>query len=325
MASLVRRRFLQLTAGVLALPVMSHVSWALDYPTRPVRIIVGFPPGQAADVVARLIGQRLSEGLGQPFIIDNRPGAGTNIAAEMAAHAIPDGYTLLCTAAPNAINATLYEGLKFDFIRDIAPIGSLVRVPFLLVVNGSFSASSISDLISYAKANPGKLSYASSGIGTVNHMAGELFKIMTGIDITHVPYKGTAPAVTDLMSGQVQLMFADTSALEYIKDGRLRALGVTTANRLDELPDIQAVNESVPGFEVSGFLGIGAPKGTPVEIVAKLNGEINAGLTDATLKTRLKSMGYTIFASTPTEFQKFIADETDKWGKVIRARGIKLG
>ena len=220
--TVLRRKFLQLAAGAVALPAISRVSWALDYPTRPVRIVVGFPPGQAADITVRLIGQRFSEHLGQPFIIENRPGAGTNIATEAVAHAPPDGYTLLCAGAPNVINASLYERLKFDFARDIAPIGSLVRVPFLLVVSSSFPASNTSELIAYAKANPGKLSYASSGIGTLNHMAGELFKIMTGIEMTHVPYKGTAPAVTDLISGQVQLMFADPSAMEYVKDGRLR-------------------------------------------------------------------------------------------------------
>jgi tripartite-type tricarboxylate transporter receptor subunit TctC len=318
-----RRQFLRLTAGAGALPALSRVSWALDYPTRPVRILVGFPPGQSADIAVRLIGQRLSDRLGQPFIVENRPGAGTNIATEAAAHAPADGYTLLCAAAPNVINATLYERLKFDFIRDIAPIGSLVRVPFLLLVNPSLPAGNVSELITYAKANPAKLSYASSGIGTVNHIAGELFKVMTNIEMTHIPYKGTVSALTDLLGGQVQVMFADVSAMGYVRDGKLRALGVTTVARSDELPNVPTVGETVAGFETSGFLGIGAPKGISEDIVAKLNTEINAALTDPTFKTRLRSMGYTAFVSSPTEFRKFIADETEKWGRVIRARGIK--
>ena len=321
--TLLRRKFLQLIAGAAALPAMSRVAWTLDYPTRPVRIIVGFPAGQPADIAARLIGQWLSEHLGQPFIVENRPGAGTSIATEAVVRANPDGYTLLCVGAPNVINATFNKGLKFDFMRDIAPIGSLVRVPFLLVVNPSFPATTVSELIAYAKANPGKLNYASSGLGTVNHMAGELFKIMTGIEMTHVPYKGTAPALTDLISGQVQLMFADASAIEYVKDGKLRALGVTTAERLDQLPNVRTIADTVSGFEVSGFLGFGAPKGIPVEVVTKLNAEINSGLADAALKTRLKSMGYTAAAGTPSDFRKFLADETDKWSKVIRSRDIK--
>jgi tripartite-type tricarboxylate transporter receptor subunit TctC len=318
-----RRQFLQLTAGAVALPAMSRFAWALAYPTRPVRIIVGFPAGQAADIAARLIGQWLSEHLGQPFVVENLPGAGTNIATEAVVRANPDGYTLLCVAAPNVINATLYKELKFDFMRDIVPIGSLVRVPFLLVVNPLFPATSVSELIAYAKANPGKLNYASSGLGTLNHMAGELFKIKTGIEMTHVPYKGTAPALTDLISGQVQLMFADASAIEYVKDGKLRALGVTTAERLDQLPNVRTIADTVSGFEVSGFLGLGAPKETPGEVVTKLNDEINTGLADAALRARLKSMGYTAAAGTPSDFRKFLADETEKWGKVIRAGNIK--
>ncbi len=320
-----RRQFLPLAAGAAALPAMSRVTRALDYPTRPVRILVGFPAGQSADITTRLIGQWLSERLGQPFIVENRPGAATNIATEAVAHAVPDGYTLLCAAAPNAINAALYEGLKFSFIRDIAPIASLVRVPFLLLVNPSFSVQDIPEFIAFAKANPGKLNYASSGIGSVNHMAGELFKVMTGVEMTHVPYKGTVPAVTDLISGQVQVMFADASSIGYVKEGKLRAVAVTTAKRLDELPNVPTVREFVPGFEVSGFLGIAAPQKIPTEIVARLNREINAGLMDTTLSTRLKTMGYTVFSGTPADFSGFIAEETDKWSKVISNSKYQAG
>ena len=321
--NLLRRQFLHLVAGATVLPAISQIANAQTYPMRPVRIIVGFPAGQSADITARLMGQWLSERLGQPFIIENRPGAGTNIATETVAHATPDGYTLLCTGAPNVINATLYHGLKFNFIQDIAPIASIARVPFVMVVNPSLSPKTVPEFIAYAKANPGKLSMASSGIGTVNHMAGELFKIMTGVQMIHVPYKGTVPAVTDLIGGQVQVMFADVSSIEYVKAGKLRALAVTTAARLDALPNIPTVGDSVPGFEVSGFLGFAAPKKTPADIVAKLNNEINAALTDPGLSARLGAMGYTVFAGSSVGFSKFIADETDKWGKVIRAANIK--
>ncbi len=318
-----RRQFLHLAAGAAVLPIASQIANAQTYPTQPVRIIVGFPAGQSADITARLIGQWLSERFGQPFIIENRPGAGTNIATEMVAHAAPDGYTLLCASAPNVINATLYDGLKFNFIQDIAPIASVVRVPFVMVVNPSLSPRTVSEFISYAKSNPGKLGMASSGIGSVNHMAGELFEIMTGVEMIHVPYKGTVPAVTDLIGGQVQMMFADASSIEYIRAGKLRALAVTTVTRLDALPSVPTVSETVPGFEVSGFLGIAAPKKTPADVVAKLNNEINAALADPTLNTRLGTMGYTVFAGSSADFSKFIADETDKWGKVIRAANIK--
>jgi tripartite-type tricarboxylate transporter receptor subunit TctC len=318
-----RRTFMHAAAGLTALPTFAASTWAATYPDRPVRILVGFPAGQSADIAARLIGQWLSERLGQPVIIENRPGAGTNIATEAVAHANPDGYTLLCASAPNVINGSLYKGLKFDFVRDIAPIASLVRVPFVLVVGQSSAVKTVGELIASAKADPGKLNYASSGIGTVNHMAGELFKIMAGVDMAHVPYKGTAPAITDLMDGQVQMMFADASAIEYVKNGMLRALAVSTAKRLDELPGVPTVGESVSGFEVSGFLGIAAPKGIPAEIVARLNGENNAGLADATLSARFKAMGYTVFASTSADFGNFIAEETAKWTKVVSTAGIK--
>ena len=321
--NLLRRQFLHLVAGAAVLPAVSQIANAQTYPMRPVRIIVGFPAGQSADITARLMGQWLSERLGQPFIIENRPGAGTNIATETVAHATADGYTLLCAGAPNVINATLYHGLKFNFIQDIAPIASIARVPFVMVVNPSLSPKTVPEFIAYAKANPGKLSMASSGIGTVNHMAGELFKIMTGVQMIHVPYKGTLPAVTDLIGGQVQVMFADVSSIEYVKAGKLRALAVTTATRLDALPNVPTVSKSVPGFEVSGFLGFAAPKKTPADIVAKLNNEINAALIDPGLSARLGAMGYTVFAGSSVGFSKFIADETDKWGKVIRAANIK--
>ena len=246
---LLRRQFLHLAAGAAVLPAVSRFANAQTYPTRPVRIIVGFPAGQSADITARLIGQWLSERLGQPFIVENRPGAGTNIATEAVTHATPDGYTLLCAGAPVVINAALYHGLKFNFIQDIAPIASIVRVPFVMVVNPSLPAKTVPEFIAYAKANPGKLSMASSGIGTLNHMAGELFKIMTGVQMIHVPYKGTVPAVTDLIGGQVQVMFADVSSIEYVKAGKLRALAVTTATRLNALPNVPAVSESVPGLK----------------------------------------------------------------------------
>jgi tripartite-type tricarboxylate transporter receptor subunit TctC len=320
--AMLRRRFLQASAAAAVLAASRRSAWALDYPTRPVRILVGFPPGQAADLAVRLIAQRLAERLGQPFIVENRPGAGTNIATEAVVHAAPDGYTLLCAAAPNVINATLYR-LKFDFVRDMAPVGSLVRVPFVLLVNPSLPVRDVSELIAYGKAKPDALSYASSGIGTVNHMAGELFKVMTDIEMTHVPYKGTVPALTDLLGGRVQVMFADMSALEYVTDGKLRALAVTTAARLDQLPDVRTVGETVAGFEVSGFLGIAAPAGISSEIVAKLNGEINSALADRAFRTQLRTMGYREFVGSPAEFRKFIAAETEKWGGVIRARGIK--
>ena len=323
MTSLHRREFLQVTAGTAALASISRVAWGLDYPTRPVRIILGFPAGQSADLVARLIGQWLSERLGRPFIIENRPGAGTNIATEAVAHAEADGHTLLCVSAPNVINTTLYPGLKFNFIQDIQPIGSLVRVPFVLLVNKSLPIKSLPELIAFAKANPDKLSYASSGIGSVNHMAGELFKIMADVEMAHIPYKGMVPAVTDLISGQVQVLFADASSLAYVKDGKLSALAVTISKRLDHLPELPTVSEAVPGFEVSGFLGIAAPKETPLEIVAKLNSEINAGLADPVLSARLRTMGSAVFANTPAAFGDFIAAETGKWSKVIQARNIK--
>jgi len=320
-----RRQFLHLAAGAAALPAVSRVARAQAYPTRPVRIIVGGPPGGVADIHARLIGQWLSERLGQPFIIENRPGAGSNIATEVVTHAPADGHTLLLVAINNAINATLYDKLSFNFIRDIAPVASLIRSPNVMEVNPAVPVKTVPEFIAYAKANPGKLNMASPGNGSVAHIAGEMFKRMAGIEMTHVPYRGAAPAVTDLIAGQVQVAFDPmSSSIVHIKAGKLRALAVTTANRSDVLPDIPTVGDFLPGFEASGWFGIGAPKGTPAEIVAKLNREINAGLADTKIKARIADLGNTVLAGSPADFGKLIADETEKWGKVIRALNIKV-
>jgi len=319
-----RRKFLYLAAGAAAFPVATRIASAESYPSRPVHIIVGFPPGGATDINARLIGQWLSERLGQPFIIENRPGAGSNIGTELVVHAVPDGYTVLLAGPPTAINATLYEKLNFNFIRDIAPIASIVREPLIMVVNPSVPAKTVPEFIAYAKANPGKINMASAGNGSVVHIAGELFKMMAGVDMVHVPYKGGGPGVTDLLGGQVQVMFATApSSIEFVKAGKLRALAVTTATRLAALPDIATVGEFVPGYEASGFYGLGAPKNTPLEIIDKLNKEINASLADPKMKARIAETGGTVLAGSPTDFEKLIAEETDKWGKVIRAANIK--
>ena len=321
---LLRRKFLYLAAGAAAFPVATRIASAESYPSRPVHIIVGFPPGGATDINARLIGQWLSERLGQPFIIENRPGAGSNIGTELVVHAVPDGYTVLLAGPPTAINATLYEKLNFNFIRDIAPIASIVREPLIMVVNPSVPAKTVPEFIAYAKANPGKINMASAGNGSVVHIAGELFKMMAGVDMVHVPYKGGGPGVTDLLGGQVQVMFATApSSIEFVKAGKLRALAVTTATRLAALPDIATVGEFVPGYEASGFYGLGAPKNTPLEIIDKLNKEINASLADPKMKARIAETGGTVLAGSPTDFEKLIAEETDKWGKVIRAANIK--
>jgi tripartite-type tricarboxylate transporter receptor subunit TctC len=289
-----------------------------------VRIIVGGPPGGVADIHARLIGQWLSERLGQPFIIENRPGAGSNIATEVVTHAPADGHTLLLVAINNAINATLYDKLSFNFIRDIAPVASLIRSPNVMEVNPAVPVKTVPEFIAYAKANPGKLNMASPGNGSVAHIAGEMFKRMAGIEMTHVPYRGAAPAVTDLIAGQVQVAFDPmSSSIVHIKAGKLRALAVTTANRSDVLPDIPTVGDFLPGFEASGWFGIGAPKGTPAEIIDKLNREINAGLDDAKVRARIAELGNTVLAGSPADFGRLIADETEKWGKVIRAANIK--
>jgi tripartite-type tricarboxylate transporter receptor subunit TctC len=315
-----RRQFLHLAAGAAALPAVPRIAGAQAYPTRPVRIIVGFTAGSATDITARLVGQWLSERFGQQFVIDNRPGAGGNIAAEAVVRAPPDGYTLLLFSASAAINATLYDKLNHNFIRDIAPVASVIRGPTVMVVNPSVPAKSVPEFIAYAKANPGRISFASSGIGSGTHLAGELFKMMAGVNMVHVPYRGGGPALTDLLGGQVQVMFPSTvSSIEYIRAGRLRALAVTTATRSDALPDVPTVDEFVPGYEASAWFGVGAPKATPAEIVEKLNKEINAGLADPKIKARLGAP----LALSPAEFGKLIADETEKWGKVIRAANIK--
>jgi tripartite-type tricarboxylate transporter receptor subunit TctC len=319
-----RRHFLHLAAGATALPVISRFAWAQTYPTQPVRIIVGFGPGGAPDILARLIGQWLSERLGQPFVVENRPGGGGNVGTELVVRAPPDGYTLLLVSLTNIVNATLYDNLNFNFIRDIAPVASISREPLGMEVNPSFPANTVPEFIAYAKANPGKINMASPGIGTTPHMAGELFMFMTGVKMVHVPYRSSAPALTDLLGGQVQMMFSPLpSSIEYVRAGKLRALAVTTATRSAALPDIPTVGDFVPGYEAATFFGIGAPKNTPAEIVERLNKEINAGLTDPNLKARLTDLGSVPTPVTPAELGKFIADETEKWGKVIRAANIK--
>jgi tripartite-type tricarboxylate transporter receptor subunit TctC len=320
-----RRNFLHLAAGAVALPAVSRVARAQAYPMRPVRIIVPFAPGGATDITARLIGQWLSERLGQQFIIENRPGAGGNIGTEAVVRTPADGYTLLMVGSDTgAINATLYDKLNFNFIRDIAPVAGIVRLPFLMLVNPSVPAKTVREFIAYAKASPGKISMASAGIGSGPHVAGELFKKMTGVDMVHVPYRGGGPALTDLIAGQVQVYFSTTVAsIEYIRAGRLRALAVSTATRWDALPDIPTVGEFVPGYEASAWFGVGAPKATPAEIVEKLNEEINAGLADPNMKTRLADLGGTVLVGSPADFGKLIADETEKWAKVIKSAGIK--
>jgi tripartite-type tricarboxylate transporter receptor subunit TctC len=318
-----RRQFLSLAAGAAALPAVSRFAWAQAYPSRPVRIVVGFAAGGGADILARLIGQWLSERLGEPFVIENRLGAGTNIATEAVVRAPPDGYTMLVVGPSNAINATLYDKRNFNFIRDIAPVATIVRAPLVMVVNPSFPAKTGPEFITYAKANPGKISMASGGIGSTAHVAGELFNMMAGVNLVHVPYRGMPPALTDLLGGQVQGMFADMSSIEYVKANKLRALAVTTAMRSDALPDVPIIGDFVQGYEASTWNGVGAPKNTPPEIIDKLNKEINNGLTDPNIKRRLADMGYTMFASSPAEFGKFIAEETEKWGKVVKFAGIK--
>jgi tripartite-type tricarboxylate transporter receptor subunit TctC len=319
-----RRNFLHLLACAAALPVLSRFAGAQAYPSRPVRIIVGFPAGGTADIMARLMGQWLSERLGQPFIIENRPGAASNIAAEAVVKAAPDGYTLLQASTTNAFNATFYTNLGFNFIRDIVPIAMISSLPLVMEVNLSNPAKTVPEFISWAKAHPGKVSMASGGIGTPSHVAGELFKMMTGIDMLHVPYRGGVPALTDLMGGQVQVYFGPLpESISTIKGGKVRALAVTTAGRSEALPDVPTISESVPGFEANTWQGIGAPKDTPAGIVAKLNTEINAGLADPKIKARLTDLGGTVLALSPADFGKFIADQTEKWGNVIRALNIK--
>jgi tripartite-type tricarboxylate transporter receptor subunit TctC len=319
-----RRRFLHVAAGAAALPAVSRMARAQAYPARPVRIVVPIAAGGGTDILARLIGQWLSERLGQQFIIENRPGAGNNIGTEAVVHAPPDGYTLLMVGTQNAINATFYEKLNYNFIRDIAPVASIVRVPYVMVVHPSFPAKTVSEFIAYAEANPGKINMASGGNGSPPHMSGELFKTMAGINLIHVPYRGEAPALIDLLGGQVQVIFGTIpGTIEYIRSGKLRALAVTTATRSEVLPDVPAVGEFVPGYEARGWSGIGAPRSTPIEVVDKLNRDINASLADPRLKARFADLGVTVFGGSPAEFGKFIADETEKWAKVIRAAHIK--
>jgi tripartite-type tricarboxylate transporter receptor subunit TctC len=319
-----RRRFLQLAGGAAALPALPRAAAALDYPTRPVRVIIGYPPGGSADLTARLTAQWLSERLGQQFIVESRAGAGTNIATEAVVNAAPDGYTLLLAAPANATNVALFAKLNFDFRRDIAPVAGLIRFPDVVVVNPSTPIHSIPELIAYAKANPGQLNFASSGIGSTIHVAGELFKMMTGVDIVHVPYRGGGPALVDLISGRVQLMFDNLpTSLEFIKSGKLRPLAVTTAARAEVVPNLPVVADFVPGYEASAWYGVGVPKGTPAEIIGKLNAALNAMLADPVAKARFTDLGASLLPGSPADFGKLIADETDKWGKVIRFAGIK--
>jgi tripartite-type tricarboxylate transporter receptor subunit TctC len=319
-----RRRFLHLAAGAVALPAVSRIARAQAYPTRPVRIIVGFAAGGGNDIVARLIGQWFSERLGQPVLVENRIGAGGNIATEAVVTSPPDGYTLLQVSSTNARNTTLYEKLKFIFHRDIAPVASIMHVPNVIDVNPSVPFKTVPEFIAYAKANPGKLNMGSAGVGSSQHLAGELFKMMTNVNLVHVPYRGGAPAIADLLGGQVQVMFdVLPESIEYIRMGKLRPLAVTTVNRLEVLPGVPAVGDFVPSYEVSSFYGLGAPKNTPGEIIDKLNKEINAALADARMKARLAELGGTVIAGSSAAFGELIADETEKWAKVIRAANIK--
>jgi tripartite-type tricarboxylate transporter receptor subunit TctC len=319
-----RRQFLHLAAGAAALAGVSRITWAQSYPARPVRLIVGFAPGGSSDIVARLMGQWLTERLGQPFVIENRPGAGTNIATEAVVRAPADGHTLLLAFTSNAINATLYHKLNFDFINDIAPVAGIMRTPTVLHANPSFPVRNVPELIAYAKANPGKVNMASGGHGALGHVSGELFKAMTGTNMTHVPYRGDAAALTDLLGGQVQIHFSGlASSIETIRAGKTRALAVTTAERAEALPDVPTVSESLPGYESSAWFGVGAPRHTPAEIVDTLNKEINAALADSKLRARLADVGGTVFTGSAAEFGKFVADETAKWAKVVKSAGIK--
>jgi tripartite-type tricarboxylate transporter receptor subunit TctC len=319
-----RRQFLHLAAGAAGLPAVSRIAMAQAYPSRPVRWIVGVAPGGAQDIVARLISQRLSERLGQQFVVENRPGAGSNIATEAVVNARPDGYTLLLVAPPHAINATLYEKLNFNFIRDIVPVAGMVRIPLVLLVNPSVPAKTVPEFIAYAKANRGKINLASAGNGTAPHVAGELFKMMAGIDLVHVPYRGGGPALVALLGGQVDANFAGApESVEHIRAGTLRALAVTTATRSQALPNLPTMADFVPGYEASAFYGVGVPKGTPAEIVEKLNKEINAGLADRKIQALLADLGGMVIAAPSADFGRLVADETEKWAKVVKFSGAK--
>jgi tripartite-type tricarboxylate transporter receptor subunit TctC len=319
-----RRRFLRFAAGAVAMPAVARVASAQAYPSRPVRIIVGFAAGGSSDIGARLIGQWLQERLGQPFVIENRPGAATNIATETVVRAVPDGYTLLTVGPSSTINAALYDKLNFVFLRDIAPVASTYRQPQIMLANPSLTASTVPELIAYAKANPGKITMASAGTGSSGHLAGELFKMTAGVNMLHVPYRGAGPALSDLLGGQVlTAVIGIAGSIEQVRAGKLRALAVTTTTRATALPDVPTVSEFMPGFEASDVLGLGAPRNTPVEIVDKLNKEINAALADPKLKARFADLGGTPLALTPAEYGNLLADETEKWAKVIRTANIK--
>jgi len=319
-----RRRFLRLAAGAATLSSLSRIAEAQAYPSRTVRIVVGFPAGGVNDIIARIIAQQLSERLGQRFVVENRPGAGSNIATEAVVRSAPDGYTLMMVGPPQVINATLYDNLSFNFIRDIAAVAAVVRTPNVMEVTSSFPATTVPEFIAYAKDNPGKINMASSGIGTSQHVAGELFKMMTGTNLLHVPYRGIAPALTDLIGGQVDVMFDPIlSSIEHIRSGRLRALAVTSLTRTDVLPDVPAVSDFVPGYEASSTYGIGAPRSTPADIIDILNAATNAILADPPMRARFTDMGGTVLAGGPADFAKIIAEETDKWGKVVKASGAK--
>jgi tripartite-type tricarboxylate transporter receptor subunit TctC len=321
-----RRQLLRLAAGAAALPMVSYIARAEGYPTRAVRIMVGFAAGGGYDIVARLIGQWLSERLGQPFVIENRPGAATNIATQTVVNTPPDGYTLLLIGPTNAINATLYQKLSFNFVRDIAPVASITQQPQAILANPSFPAKTIPEFIEYAKGKPSAINMSSPGVGSISHLAGELFKMMAGVNLVHVPFAGNSPALTALLGGQVQVSFASLpSAIEFIRTGKLHGLAVTTPMRSEAVPDLPAVREFLPGYEVSAWYGVGAPSGTPAEIIDKLNKEINEGLADPKLRARIADFGGTPFALSPADFGKFIADETEKWGKVIQTLNIKAG
>jgi tripartite-type tricarboxylate transporter receptor subunit TctC len=319
-----RRRFLHLTAASAVAPALQRRAWALDYPTRPVKVVIGFAPGGPADIVARLVGEFLSQRLGQPFVIENRPGAGTTIATETVAHAAPDGYTLLWTTSADEINATLYQKLNYDFVRDIAPVASIDLLPLVMEVNPAFPAKSVAEFIAYAKANPGKINFASGGIGSSQHVAGELFDFMTGVTMVHVPYRGAALAVNDLLAGQVQVTFSPIPlSLGYIRAGRLRALAVTSAARSPALPDVPTLAEFLPGYEAIATDGLGAPAGTPAAIVAALNNAVNAALADPKIEARLSDLGGVPNPMSPADFAKSIAAETAKWAKVIKFANVK--
>jgi tripartite-type tricarboxylate transporter receptor subunit TctC len=320
-----RRHFLRLAGAMIALPAVSRGALAQAYPSRPVRLVIGYPPGGSADITARLITQWLSERLGQSFIVESRPGGGTNIATEAVINAPPDGYTLLLVAPANAINATLYEKLNHNFLRDIVPVAGLIRFPNVVVVNPDVPVKTIPELIAYAKANPGKLNMASSGNGSTIHMSGELFKMMTGVNMIHVPYRGGALALTDMIGGQVQVMFDNIpTAMEFVKSGKLRGLAVTGAGRSETLPDLPTVADFLPGYEATSWYGLGAPKGTPAEIFEKLNREVNAILAEPKTKARFLELGATMLPGSAADFGKLVADETEKWGKVVKFSGAKV-